>query len=183
MAMGGGSDTVEKDSPPTSFMSPPGPSSLNLQSVQGLLPPHPPRHHSHQLAPRQGQVGGAGGQTGSGRGLLGQNQRTYGGNVISQSTTPTSSAINPVKHSKGSETSLTSLGPGAGNQLEVGIDSEIGAAADDIKNLVGGNQSVGGASEDAPYDPNLVCPTCGKKFRIGQIQNFRHHAASCTRKK
>jgi hypothetical protein len=26
-----------------------------------------------------------------------------------------------------------------------------------------------------PYDPNLVCPKCGKKYRIGQIQYLRVH--------
>jgi hypothetical protein len=26
-----------------------------------------------------------------------------------------------------------------------------------------------------PYDPNLVCPKCGKQYRIGQIQYLRRH--------
>ena len=26
-----------------------------------------------------------------------------------------------------------------------------------------------------PYDPNLVCPHCGKRFRHGQIREFRYH--------
>jgi hypothetical protein len=26
-----------------------------------------------------------------------------------------------------------------------------------------------------PYDPNLVCPKCGRQYRIGQIQYLRRH--------
>ena len=26
-----------------------------------------------------------------------------------------------------------------------------------------------------PYDPNLVCPKCGKRFHIGEIQKFKRH--------
>ena len=30
-----------------------------------------------------------------------------------------------------------------------------------------------------PFDPNLVCPMCGKKHRIGEIQKFRVHVDTC----
>uniref|UniRef100_A0A1X7UA47 Uncharacterized protein n=1 Tax=Amphimedon queenslandica TaxID=400682 RepID=A0A1X7UA47_AMPQE len=29
--------------------------------------------------------------------------------------------------------------------------------------------------EKAPYDPNLVCPKCGKQYRVGGIQKLRRH--------
>ena len=29
--------------------------------------------------------------------------------------------------------------------------------------------------DSLPYDPNLVCPKCGKQYRIGQIQRFKRH--------
>ena len=29
--------------------------------------------------------------------------------------------------------------------------------------------------DDRPYDPNLVCPKCGKRYRIGEIQRLRRH--------
>ena len=29
--------------------------------------------------------------------------------------------------------------------------------------------------DSLPYDPNLVCPKCGKRYRIGQIQRFKRH--------
>jgi hypothetical protein len=63
--------------------------------------------------------------------------------------------------------------------LEVGIDGDIVSAADEVKTQVGGAAQV----EEAPDDPNLECPTCGRKFKIGQIQMFRQHAASCNKKK
>ncbi len=87
----GASDIVEKDSPPTSFISSPGPSSLNMQHHQytpgQMMPSQPPppsssaalalppgvgrRHLSHQLPPRTPLAGVVGGsQMGStGRGL------------------------------------------------------------------------------------------------------------------
>ncbi len=30
-------------------------------------------------------------------------------------------------------------------------------------------------NELAPFDPNLVCPMCDRKYRIGEIQKFRKH--------
>lgn len=32
------------------------------------------------------------------------------------------------------------------------------------------------------FDPNLVCPTCGKQFRIFEIQIFKRHANECRMK-
>ena len=139
----------------------------------------------------------------------GMRQYYVGSNPISHTTTPYSgsrvdgnlhSATGPrgkfphqetatptpdcVHHGRGKTDSIlkpsdTSLD---GNQLEVGIDHDINTAADDVKNQVGGRKGSG-QDEIAPFDPNLECPTCGKRFRIGQIQKFRHHAAECTHKK
>ena len=33
---------------------------------------------------------------------------------------------------------------------------------------------------DAPIDPNLVCQMCRRGFKIGEIQKYRRHVASCT---
>ncbi|XP_011408116.1 PREDICTED: uncharacterized protein LOC105315246 [Amphimedon queenslandica] len=30
-------------------------------------------------------------------------------------------------------------------------------------------------NDDRPYDPNLVCPRCGKQYRVGEIQKLRRH--------
>lgn len=88
------------------------------------------------------------------------------------SSRPSQNSINDLSNTSGA----SSLGD---NQLEVGIDSDIIKAAHDVKEEVKG-ESVG---EDAPFDPNLECPTCGRRFKIGQIQMFRQHAASCNNKK
>ena len=32
-----------------------------------------------------------------------------------------------------------------------------------------------------PFDPNLVCPKCGRQFRRGEIQKLRKHHADCKR--
>lgn len=90
--------------------------------------------------------------------------------------TTSSSHVPPLKSNSQSrlETSLS------GNRLEAGIDREIVSAADDMKMQV---EDEGAGQESAPYDPNLECPTCKKKFRIGQIQLFRQHAATCNNKR
>ena len=30
-------------------------------------------------------------------------------------------------------------------------------------------------NDDRPYDPNLICPKCGKQYRVGEIQKLRRH--------
>ncbi len=43
------------------------------------------------------------------------------------------------------------------------------------------NQSMGDSFEETtPLDPNLVCPYCNRRFRIGEIQKFRSHVFVCT---
>ncbi len=34
-------------------------------------------------------------------------------------------------------------------------------------------------SDEKPFDPNLVCPTCRKQFRVFEIQIFKRHANEC----
>ena len=33
--------------------------------------------------------------------------------------------------------------------------------------------------DDRPYDPNLVCPKCGKQYRVGEIQRMKRHILKC----
>ena len=63
------------------------------------------------------------------------------------------------------------------NTLEKGIDGDIRRAA---KKQMGGKESSVGGGVEAPYDPNLTCPSCGFRFRIGEIQKFKRHASTCT---
>ena len=73
-------------------------------------------------------------------------------------------------------------GDGNENTLEKGIDGDIRRAARNVKKQMAGREpSVGGGGGvEAPYDPNLTCPSCGLKFRIGEIQKFKRHASTCT---
>ena len=73
-------------------------------------------------------------------------------------------------------------GDGNENTLEKGIDKDIRRAARNVKKQMAGREpSVGGGGGvEAPYDPNLTCPSCGLKFRIGEIQKFKRHASTCT---
>ena len=49
------------------------------------------------------------------------------------------------------------------------------------KQMAGREPSVGGGGEvEAPYDSNLTWPSCGLKFRIGEIQKFKRYASTCT---
>lgn len=70
------------------------------------------------------------------------------------------------------------------NTLEKGIDVDIRRAARNIKKQSAGRESPAGmkgvGGVEAPFDPNLVCPTCRLGFRIGEIQKFKRHAATCT---
>ena len=64
---------------------------------------------------------------------------------------------------------------------------EIQEYADDIRRMTQPptTQEVIIPVEDTslPYDPNLVCPKCGKRFRIGEIQKLgRHVNEFCTAK-
>ena len=64
-------------------------------------------------------------------------------------------------------------------QLDVGIEWEIYHVAKDVmKSDSEAPQTL--ADEGIPYDPNLVCPKCHLGFRIGEIQNYRQHAKTCT---
>ena len=190
--MGGrDSQIVEKDSPPTSFVSAPGPSSLTLQNF------------SQYNVPQRQPPGGGGGAVGVSRtelaggarqGYQDPPRRNYPPNNPPQhETMATSTSSSDYHHLR---QHYAPHAPAGGrlhdNQLEVGIDGEILAAADDMKMQAGAVSSGGGGwrkgagdndDGEVPFDPNLKCPTCETVFRIGQIQLFRQHAAECNNKR
>ena len=45
---------------------------------------------------------------------------------------------------------------------------------------IGDTREIDTSLQSLPRDPNLQCVVCGKVFKIGQIQNFKRHVASCT---
>ena len=61
--------------------------------------------------------------------------------------------------------------------LTPGITQQMHVVAEDL----GDDHEGGGARQvtGVPYDPNLKCVVCGKEFRIGEIQLFRSHMATC----
>ena len=212
MDLRGGSEIVEKDSPPASFVSSPGPSSLTPQ--QFSVPSNPRRNHSQQIS-RPGQGGGVARYDHEGNGFMARhNQGTSAPDLLPFGSAGRVGSKPGQNRNVGSRTGLTNTSdskmglrtqpgnyplpatamPTSGhapprstghtmptdNQLEVGIDQDIVVAAADVKTQ---GKGAGQETEDAPFDPNLECPTCGCRFKIGQIQLFRQHAASCNNKR
>ena len=66
------------------------------------------------------------------------------------------------------------------NELIKNIDDDIAEAAASMEKKVIDSSLE---SDDArPLDSNLICPLCGRQYRIGQIQHYRHHVDNCTNK-
>lgn len=65
------------------------------------------------------------------------------------------------------------------NVLVERIDSEISHMAADVQEEVSMRNERMWTMEQKPFDPNLVCPMCGRRFRIGEIQKFRRHVSGC----
>ena len=61
------------------------------------------------------------------------------------------------------------------------IDDDITEAAANMEEKVIETSLV--SKDDArPLDSNLICPLCGKQYRIGQIQHYKHHVDNCIHK-
>ena len=61
--------------------------------------------------------------------------------------------------------------------LTPGITTEVHAVAQGLRDDHEGGE--GREVTGVPYDPNLTCVSCGKVFRIGEIQLYRSHNATC----
>ena len=59
------------------------------------------------------------------------------------------------------------------------MDLEIQEMARNVRNEVSKERECILTIQQKPFDPNLVCPMCTRKFRIGEIQKFRAHVDSC----
>ena len=62
-----------------------------------------------------------------------------------------------------------------GSRLDQNLDSIIHAQAETVVTEVGDESSRQLTMHHIPYDPNLTCPMCNKRFRIGEIQKYRAH--------
>ena len=74
------------------------------------------------------------------------------------------------------------------NPLLKGIDDEIQEMAKEVRGMSRrpDTQEVLFDDEDSslPYDPNLVCPKCGRQYRVGEIQKLKRHMVEfCTGKR
>ena len=74
------------------------------------------------------------------------------------------------------------------NPLLKGIDDEIQEMAEEVREMSRrpDTQEVLFDDEDSslPYDPNLVCPKCGRQYRVGEIQKLKRHMVEfCTGKR
>ena len=81
----------------------------------------------------------------------------------------------PVQHSLSSD-SETSFQPNR-RYIGDGINREIRHEARQYKKAVEqGVPAPDSIDENVwPFDPNLECPHCGKRFRRGQIREYRYH--------
>ena len=58
------------------------------------------------------------------------------------------------------------------------LDSDIHYHAEKVRNMVrppSDSSDEDSSDNNVPYDPNLVCPKCGKRYRIGGMQRFKRH--------
>ena len=90
------------------------------------------------------------------------------------SSTPDNMAHNSSTESRASNVT----GPIPENPILEGIDQDIQYFAEDVRRRTRPpDLDVVDIDENPslPYDPNLVCPKCGKRYHIGEIQKFRRH--------
>jgi hypothetical protein len=66
------------------------------------------------------------------------------------------------------------------NPLQKELDDEIHQQAAEVIQEVSGGRRDANTDPKRPFDPNLVCPMCRRKFRIGEIQKFKKHVSTCT---
>ena len=74
------------------------------------------------------------------------------------------------------------------NPLLENIDVQIHEMAEEVRRMSRrpDTQEVLFDDEDSslPYDPNLVCPKCGRQYRVGEIQKLKRHMVEfCTGKR
>ena len=65
------------------------------------------------------------------------------------------------------------------NPLQRELDDEIHQSAAQVIQEVSGGRQEDPENTNRPFDPNLICPMCMKKFRIGEIQFFKRHVNTC----
>ena len=124
-------------------------------------------------------------------------QGTYKPNPISQAT-PTSSNLAGIQSQNNIVGQMVGGAPEViddtkksedipENELFQNIDQEIQYYANEVRDMTKRPTTAEVDIDDhssLPYDPNLVCHKCGKRYRIGEIQKFKCHIKElCPNKK
>ena len=65
------------------------------------------------------------------------------------------------------------------NPLQKEVDDEIHEQAAKVIQEVSRGRVDVKTDLQRPFDPNLICPMCRRKFRIGEIQKFKKHVDAC----
>ena len=128
----------------------------------------------------RGRGGGLGRDPLSHQSQLGQAQRQQQPSASSSQLAAYSSATaeSSSKHNVSDSSDV------AEDPLIEGIDKDMLEAQREIEKMyVDPPDSIEGTGHDdsfqIPYDPNLICPKCGKQFRRGEIQKLRKHHDGC----
>jgi hypothetical protein len=99
--------------------------------------------------------------------------------TVHTQTVETGTQTAPTGFSANSRASSKQENPPQENLLVNEIDTEIGDMAAEVQDEVGKGNELIATMLHRPFDPNLVCPMCGKEHRIGEIQKFRVHVDNC----
>jgi hypothetical protein len=93
-------------------------------------------------------------------------------------TAPTATTVHTQTVETGTQTAPTANSRASSEQenppQENLLENEI-----EVQDVVGKGNELVASMLHRPFDPNLVCPMCGKKHRIGEIQKFRVHTENC----
>ena len=102
--------------------------------------------------------------------------------IPDQVTTPTAGKVKPTFDDEGLEEEQELQNRSVNqfeNPLQRKLDDEIHEHAAKVMREVSGKRlKESGDESGRPFDPNLICPMCMKKFRIGEIQYFKSHVNS-----
>ena len=78
----------------------------------------------------------------------------------------TEQSVHPYKHS--GDNSIQAVSINTEVREMAAATREVGTENEEMKTI-----------KQAPYDPNLVCPMCKKRHRVGEIQKYRKHVDTC----
>ena len=86
-------------------------------------------------------------------------------------TSQTSSRLHDGEshQSKAKRTAVQAVKSTDGSLVDINNDSDIAKMALEVMEEVSKDRELRKTDEVKPYDPNLVCPMCGKGHRIGDI--------------